>query len=162
MVSAEWRTRADWVLDGSDQNSLARPVADGRPIEVVCALIERDGRVLAARRPRSKSQGGKWEFPGGKLHDGESPREALVREIAEELCVAIRVGEALPPSTHDYVSFAITLLPFRCAIESGEPHAVEHEALAWCDLGQLVSLDWAAADVPIVAGYLAERGGAAL
>jgi len=128
---------------------------------VVCALIERGGRVLAARRPRTKAQGGKWEFPGGKLHDGESPREALVREIAEELSVAIRVGEALPPSTHDYGTFAITLIPFRCVIETGEPHAVEHEAIAWCSPDELAALDWAAADVPVVAGFLAARGGVA-
>jgi 8-oxo-dGTP diphosphatase len=149
------------VLDGGDRNSLARAVPDGRPIEVVCALIERDGRVLVARRPLAKSQGGKWEFPGGKLHDGESPRDALVREIAEELRIEIRVGDPLPPSTHDYGKFAITLIPFRCAIESGEPHAVEHEALAWSDPAELAALDWAAADVPVVGGYLALRGGAA-
>lgn len=130
-------------------------------MQVVCAVIEHAGLVLAARRPHSKAQGGKWEFPGGKLHDGESPRDALVREIAEELRITIRVGEALTPSTHDYGTFAITLIPFRCAIESGEPHAVEHEALAWCGPDELATLDWAAADVPVVAGYISARGGAA-
>lgn len=130
-------------------------------LQVVCALIERGGRVLAAKRAQSKSQGGKWEFPGGKLHDGESPREALVREIAEELRVPVRVGKALPPSTHDYGKFAITLIPFLCVFESGEPHAVEHEALAWCRPEDLAALDWAAADVPVVASYLAARAGAA-
>jgi 8-oxo-dGTP diphosphatase len=133
-------------------------VNDRRPIEVVCALIERNGRVLAARRSLVKSQGGKWEFPGGKLHDGESPRDALVREIREELRITILVGDALPPSTHDYGAFAITLIPFRCEIASGEPDPVEHEALAWCALDELASLDWAAADLSVVASYLAERG----
>lgn len=131
--------------------------------QVVCALIEREGRVLAARRRLAKSQGGKWEFPGGKLHEGELPRDALVREIAEELRIAIRVGDTLAPATHDYGGFAITLIPFRCAIASGEPDPVEHEALAWCEPGELAALDWAAADVPIVANYIAlrTRGGVA-
>jgi len=124
-------------------------------------MIERGGRVLAARRSLAKSQGGKWEFPGGKLHDGESPRDALVREIREELRIEIRVGEELPSSTHDYGEFAITLIPFRCEIASCEPDPVEHEALAWCRPEDLAALDWAAADVPVVASYLAARGRAA-
>ncbi|HUG13124.1 MAG TPA: (deoxy)nucleoside triphosphate pyrophosphohydrolase [Opitutaceae bacterium] len=131
-----------------------------KPIVVVCAIIERGGRVLAAQRSRAKSQGGKWEFPGGKLHDGELPRDALVREIAEELCIAILVGNALAPSTHDYGGFAITLIPFLCTIADGEPLATEHEAITWCAPGELAALDWAAADVPVVAGYLAAREGA--
>lgn len=151
-------TRAEWLLDGGGWDVLARRVPDKQPIAVVCALIERNGRVLAARRSLAKPQGGKWEFPGGKLHDGEGPREALVREIAEELGVAIRVGNALAPATHDYGAFAITLIPFRCEIASGEPDPVEHEALAWCDHAQLATLDWAAADVPVVASYLAAHG----
>lgn len=149
------------MLDGIDAKSLARLVPYRSSIEVVCAVIERDGRVLAARRPSAKSQGGKWEFPGGKLHDGEGPRDALMREIAEELRIAIHVGDALPPSTHDYGAFSITLIPFQCEIVSGEPHAVEHEALAWCAPAELAALDWAAADLPVVAHYLASRGGVA-
>lgn len=130
-------------------------------IAVACALIERDGKVLAARRPLAKAQGGKWEFPGGKLHEGELARDALVREIAEELRVAINVGDALAPSTHDYGAFAITLHPFRCSIAAGAPNPVEHEAIAWLEPGELAGLDWAAADVPVVASYLstlAEEG----
>jgi 8-oxo-dGTP diphosphatase len=145
------------VLAGGDRLSLARAVSDRRPIEVACALIEREGRVLVARRSLAMTLGGKWEFPGGKLHDGESPRDALVREIAEELRVAVRVGAALPPSTHDYGEFAITLLPFLCTIASGEPDPTEHDAIAWCAPHELDALDWAAADVPVVAHYVASR-----
>ena len=123
-------------------------------LQVACAIIERGGRVLVARRSRTKSQGGKWEFPGGKLNDGETPRAALVREIEEELGVSIRVGDPLKASTHDYGSFEITLLPFLCAIESGEPVASEHEAIAWCSPADLGTLDWADADMPVVAGFL--------
>jgi 8-oxo-dGTP diphosphatase len=134
-------------------------VPDKKPITVVCAIIERNGRALVAQRARAKSQGGMWEFPGGKLHDGELPRDALVREIAEELCIEIRVGEALAPSTHDYGDFAITLLPFLCSIATGDPSATEHEAIAWCDPGELGALNWAEADLPVVASYLASQGG---
>lgn len=147
-----------WALDGTGWNVLVRCVPDKQPIAVVCAIIERDGRVLVAQRSRAKSQGGKWEFPGGKLHGGEQPRDALVREISEELRVSIHVGDALPPSTHDYGGFAITLIPFRCTITSGEPDPVEHEALAWCEPGELAALDWAAADMPVLAYYLALHG----
>lgn len=132
-------------------------------IAVACALIERGGKVLAARRSPAKSQGGKWEFPGGKLHDGESAQEALVREITEELRVEIEVGEPLPVSTHDYGDFAITLHPFRCTLAAGEPDPVEHEEIAWLEPTKLAGIDWAAADVPIVEHYLSilsREGGA--
>ena len=128
-------------------------------IAVVCAIIERDGRVLAAQRSRAKSQGGKWEFLGGKLDDGELPCDALVREIAEEMRIEICVGDALAPSTHDYGGFVVTLIPFLCTIADGEPSATEHEAIAWCKPGELAALDWAEADLPIVASYLALRDG---
>jgi 8-oxo-dGTP diphosphatase len=134
-------------------------VPEKKPVAVVCAIIERAGRVLAAQRSRAKSQGGKWEFPGGKLHDGELPRDALVREIAEELCIEICVGGELVPSTHDYGEFAITLLPFLCSITAGDPSPTEHEAIVWRTPGELASLDWAEADLPVVASYLASQGG---
>jgi len=145
----------DWGLDEPDWAGMSFPMGEAVHLSVVCAIIERDGRVLAARRPRGKSQGGKWEFPGGKLHKGETPRDALVREILEELRIGIEVGDPLPESTHDYGGFLVTLIPFRCSITSGVPTPVEHEALAWCEAGDLGALDWAAADVPVVADYVA-------
>lgn len=145
----------DWVLDGTRRNALVFVMRDAAPISVVCALIERDGRMLAARRSARQTMAMQWEFPGGKLQDGESPREALVREIREELRIEIEVGKALEQSRHDYGEFRITLLPFKCTIASGVPTPVEHEALAWCEAGELGALDWAAADVPIVTAYVA-------
>ena len=126
---------------------------------VVCALLERGGRVLAAQRPAGKSQGLLWEFPGGKLEPGEAPEAALLREIREELHVDIALGERLPDAHHDYGTFVITLTPFRATLRdpAAAPQAAEHAALRWCVPAELRTLAWAPADVPIVAAYLALR-----
>lgn len=126
---------------------------------VVCALIERDGRVLAAQRPPGKSQALLWEFPGGKLETGEAAEAALEREIREELHVAIVLGARLTDAFHDYGKFAITLTPFVATLldPASEPHAAEHEALRWCAPEELRTLEWAPADVPIVEEYLRRR-----
>jgi 8-oxo-dGTP diphosphatase len=117
--------------------------------------------VLVAQRPAEKAQGLLWEFPGGKLEDGESAEAALVREIREELCVGIALGERLADARHDYGKFAITLTPFRATLcEAGaEPRATEHVALRWCAPEELRGLEWAPADVPIVEEYLRLRRG---
>jgi 8-oxo-dGTP diphosphatase len=129
---------------------------------VVCALIERAGRVLVAQRPEGKAQARLWEFPGGKIEPDETPAAALVREIREELQVEIMVGARLPDAVHDYGKFTITLVPFRASLRDGvEPQAAEHEALRWCAPEELCALDWAPADVPIVEHYLARRGASA-
>jgi 8-oxo-dGTP diphosphatase len=127
------------------------------PIRVVCALIEREGTVLLARRPAHKHLGGKWEFPGGKIEPGESPAAALVRECAEELACEIVVGAELPAVTHAYPDRTIVLLPFVCQLAPGsaEPRAAEHSALAWVQAERMSDFDLPAADAPIVASYLA-------
>lgn len=124
-------------------------------LTVVCALIESGGRVLVAQRKLGTRLGGRWEFPGGKIHDGESAQAAIVREIHEELGAVIVATGALTPVTHDYGDFSLTLIPFTCAIVSGVPVALEHEAIDWLEPGKLASIDWAAADLPIAAEYLA-------
>jgi 8-oxo-dGTP diphosphatase len=135
-----------------------RGVAQPPHYRVVCALIERDGRVLAAQRPPQKLLPFKWEFPGGKLEAGESPEAALVREIREELHLDIVVGAPLPPSAHDYGTFSITLAPFLATIPAtAEPRPLEHAAVRWCTARELRDLDWAAADVPVLDHYLARR-----
>lgn len=125
-------------------------------IHVTCAIIERDGLVLAAQRSAMMSLPLKWEFPGGKIHQDESPEECLRREIAEEMSVQISIGNSLPPSTHNYPAFSITLYPFVCSIESGEIILAEHAAIAWLVPEQLHTLDWAEADIPVVKTYLAK------
>jgi 8-oxo-dGTP diphosphatase len=119
-------------------------------IEVAAGLIlDEAGRLLACRRPEGKHLGGKWEFPGGKVEDGESPAGALVRELEEELGVAVETGQALTPVVWDYGRGPIRLHPFVCRIVAGELHPHEHEEIRWCEKDDLGGLDWAAADVPV-------------
>ena len=124
-----------------------------RPIAVVCAaIVDRDGRVLLAQRPAHKHLGFKWEFPGGKVETGESPEQALVREIREELGCDIFIRRALPHFTHDYGTVVIEMIPFVCELAptSPTPHAHEHAALAWVTVDALPTYDLAPADWPVV------------
>jgi 8-oxo-dGTP diphosphatase len=127
-----------------------------RHIHVTCAIIERDGLVLATRRSAAMSMPLKWEFPGGKIDHCESPEACLQREIYEELNIHVSVGKSLPVSTYHYPAFTISLYPFVCAIERGEIVLHEHAAVAWLSPEKLHSLEWAAADVPVLEAYLAQ------
>lgn len=126
-----------------------------KQIHVTCAIIERDGLVLAAQRSAAMSLALKWEFPGGKIDPGESPEECLQRELVEEMGIQVCVGKSLPSSTHHYPKFTVTLHPFICFIESGEIFLHEHAAIAWLPPAALHSLDWAEADLPVIESYLA-------
>lgn len=123
-------------------------------IHVACAIIERNGLTLAARRSGVQSLPLKWEFPGGKIEAGESCGECLVRELQEELGVHISVGEPLQPATHSYEDFTVTLYPFLCRLLSGEPTLHEHTEIAWLPPAELPALDWAEADLPVISEYL--------
>ena len=127
-------------------------VASPLPVPVVCAVIERDGRVLIAQRPPGKLLPLKWEFPGGKVEPGEEPAAAIVREIHEELGCAIVITQALPPFIHDYKTVVIEMIPFVCTLAPGssEPHPHEHVAVAWVVPAELRAYDLAAADWPVV------------
>ena len=126
------------------------------PIHVTCAIIERDGLVLAAQRSATMSMPFKWEFPGGKIHEGETPEECLRRELVEELGIQVAVGKSLPVSTHHYPAFTVTLYPYVCTITAGEIVIHEHAAIVWLPLDELHSLDWAEADLPVIEAYLSE------
>lgn len=128
------------------------------PRPVVCALIERDGRVLLARRPAGGRLGLKWEFPGGKVDDGETPGVAVLREIREELACEVTILRTLPRSTHDYGDLRIEMIPFICQLapDSSEPRALEHAALAWVRPEALADYDLAAADRPVLRAYLTD------
>ncbi|MBU1171858.1 MAG: (deoxy)nucleoside triphosphate pyrophosphohydrolase [Proteobacteria bacterium] len=122
-------------------------------ISVSCAIIERNGLVLAAQRSTAMSLPLKWEFPGGKIREGESPEDGIRREILEELDVTIKILKALPPSTYTYPTITVTLHPFICSIFDGEIKLHEHEAVAWLPSEELDTLDWAEADLPVLATY---------
>ncbi len=133
------------------------PIAARPHIQVACAIIERDGLVLAARRGAAMSMPLVWEFPGGKLEPGETPRQCLRRELLEELDIRVSPGAALEPVTHDYPSFTVTLHPFVCVMGNDRISLREHAAIAWLEPEQLPTLEWAAADGPILEQYLARR-----
>jgi 8-oxo-dGTP diphosphatase len=126
-------------------------------IHVTCAIIERNGRVLAAQRSATMSLPQKWEFPGGKIRVEESPEECLRREIAEELDVEIAACKPLPISTHAYPTIIVTLYPFICTIVAGEIKLHEHAAVLWLPPEKLHQLDWAEADLPVLAAYCQQR-----
>jgi 8-oxo-dGTP diphosphatase len=120
------------------------------PIRVVGAAVLRGGRCLVARRGAAMASPGRWEFPGGKVEAAESDEEALVRELAEELGVRVRVGERVGSGCTVVSGRRIELVVYLAELVGGEPEAREHDALRWLEEGALPELDWAEADVPIV------------
>ncbi len=127
-------------------------------LDVVAAVIERDGRILCAQKPDTGELARKWEFPGGKVEPGETQAQALEREIDEELGVRIRTGPLVITVKHRYAAFAITLHTYAATITAGLPTAREHLALRWLRREELPSLDWAPADRQVVEKLL-EHGG---
>lgn len=122
-----------------------------RTLEVVAAVIAVGDTVLACRRAPDRSSGGKWEFPGGKVEPGESPADALVREIREELDVDIRVGELLDRSTTVMGDVAIDLACYSATLVGPAPTtSTDHDELRWLAPGELPALDWANPDLPLV------------
>jgi 8-oxo-dGTP diphosphatase len=122
-------------------------------IHVTCAIIEQEGLVLAAQRSQTMRMPLQWEFPGGKIEPGESPEACLHRELLEEMELSVTVKRAMPPSTHEYPAFTVTLHPFVCGILSGEMTLNEHHAVAWLKPEELPALDWVEADLAVVAAY---------
>ena len=123
-----------------------------KTIEVVAAVIFREGKVLCVQRTEHEKEyiSLKWEFPGGKVEVGESREEALVREIAEELVVEIHELQYLTTVEHSYPDFHLTMHAYTCALKAGEVELREHLSLKWLAVEELDQLDWAAADVPVV------------
>lgn len=106
-------------------------------VEVVAGLIFRQGRFLIGKRPAKKSNGGLWEFVGGKTEPGETKEAALIREAREELDVTLTVGKAFMETTHTYPDITIHLTLFEAAIAAGEPRCLEHDALRWITPGEI-------------------------
>lgn len=119
-------------------------------INVVGAVIVRGGEVLCAQRGPNQSLAGLWEFPGGKIEQGESARAALTREVIEELDCIITVGEELMTTTHTYDFGDVTLTTYWCKLRSGTPSVTEHSRMAWVAPSDLGMLQWAPADIPTV------------
>ncbi|MGN0673462.1 MAG: (deoxy)nucleoside triphosphate pyrophosphohydrolase [Anaerovoracaceae bacterium] len=120
-----------------------------KTVEVVAAIIIKDGRVFATQRGYGEFKDG-WEFPGGKIEQGESREDALVREIKEELDADIRVGSLLETVEYDYPTFHLTMHCFFCELISEDIVLREHEDARWLSDDELGTVDWLPADIGLI------------
>jgi 8-oxo-dGTP diphosphatase len=119
-------------------------------ITVTAAVLEKDGRILIARRKRGDRLADKWEFPGGKIEEGETPEACLRREMQEEFGIDVVVGGFVGRSLHAYPHVEIDLLAYRAKHISGDFQLHDHEEIRWVCPADLASHDFSAADIPIV------------
>ena len=120
-------------------------------IKVAAAIIIQDNKVFSAQRGPERSLAHLWEFPGGKIEENESPRQALTREIQEELLIEVDVAsKAFDKVHHDYDFGRVELITFICQLKNEAPQLTEHVDSKWLAVDQLLELDWAPADIPTV------------
>ena len=124
---------------------------------VVAAAIRHNGKILCMQRGKTKFDytAYKWEFPGGKIEDGETPQEAIKREIMEEMDMEIRVGDSIFTVENVYPDFSISLQVFWCDVDSTCFDLKEHNAFKWLAISDMASLDWAEADKKVVERLMA-------
>lgn len=120
-----------------------------KTVKVVAAIIQDGNKIFATQRGYGDFKDG-WEFPGGKIEQGETPQEALVREILEELDTEIEVGELLDTVEYDYPQFHLSMDCFMCTVKSGELVLKEHEAARWLNKDTIDSVDWLPADQGLI------------
>ena len=120
-----------------------------KTIRVTAAIIQNGDKIFATQRGYGEFKDG-WEFPGGKIEEGETPQEALVREIREELDTEIEVGELFDTVEYDYPTFHLSMDCFLCAIKSGGLVLKEHEAARWLTRETLASVAWLPADLGLI------------
>ena len=129
-----------------------------KTIKVVGAIIENQkGEILCALRSKKMSMAYFWEFPGGKIEEGETMAEAIVREIKEELNCDIEFISEFNDNTHEYDKVIVNLLTLRCKLIKGKPKANEHAKLLWLPIDYLETLTWAPADIPAVKKLIKEK-----
>ena len=123
-----------------------------KKIEVVAAVIFCEDQVLCVQRPKNKFPyiSEKYEFPGGKIEEGETKEEALHRELLEELNLSTKIKTYFLTAVHQYPDFELTMHSFICEVDSKELTLHEHIDQKWLKINELTALDWAAADIPIV------------
>jgi 8-oxo-dGTP diphosphatase len=122
-----------------------------RHLDVVGAVIVHDSRVLCAQRGPHGDLAGLWEFPGGKVEPDEDPRDALEREIREELRCAVEVGDEVTTTSHEYDFGVVALTTFFCRLGGGTPDPLEHASIRWMAPAELGTLTWAPVDIPAIA-----------
>ena len=119
--------------------------------QVTAALMMRDDKMFIARRATDQKLAGMWEFPGGKIEPGETAEECLARELHEEFGITVKVGEFFCDSTYRYAHGAIQLLCYWVEHLSGDFKPTVHDEIAWVELSELSSYEFAPADIPVVA-----------
>ena len=130
---------------------MAEDAKPTRNLTVVAAVIrDAEGRVLLAKRPDDRHMGGLWEFPGGKVDDGEAPADALVRELREELGVAASIGHPITFAVHEEPGLRILLLFYAARILDGEPKGKEGQAVTWVPIAELASFPTPPADAELI------------
>ena len=117
---------------------------------VTAAVIEKDGKILIAKRRIGDRHGGRWEFPGGKIDAGETPEECLKRELKEELGIEAEIGELICSSTFKYMFVPLELLVYKVRHISGKFRALDHDELKWVEPSELAKYDFVKADVKVV------------
>jgi 8-oxo-dGTP diphosphatase len=127
------------------------------PVNVCCAIIEHEGKILIAQRGVRMNNPGKWEFPGGKIEPGETPEQCLKREIQEELDLKICITGSLSPVTYKYPDKTITLIPFICKSDCRLPNLSEHQNVAWISPEVLDKYDCSAADIIVGKNYIISK-----
>ena len=120
-----------------------------KTVEVVAAVIKKEDAIFATQRGYGDFAGG-WEFHGGKVEPGETPEQAIVREIQEELETTVAVDGFLTTVDYDYPTFHLTMHCYVCHVSEGRLHLLEHSAAKWLTLETLDTVDWLPADVDVV------------
>ncbi|MGA2517207.1 MAG: (deoxy)nucleoside triphosphate pyrophosphohydrolase [Thermodesulfobacteriota bacterium] len=128
-----------------------------KTVVVTAALITEQGKILVTQRKKGSSHALLWEFPGGKVKDGEEPREALRRELAEELEVEVEVGMIFDAVFYSYPEYPVLLLIYRCRVEKGPPRPIACQDLRWVTLRELEKLAMPPADDPVRKHLLSSR-----
>ncbi len=123
-------------------------------IDVACAIILSNNKILVAQRSDQMSLPLKWEFPGGKVNNNETAEDCIHRELKEELNIDVKIISRLKDYPHEYETVIINLIPFITEYISGDLQLTEHKTSIWASKENLITLDWAAADVPIVNDYI--------
>jgi 8-oxo-dGTP diphosphatase len=122
---------------------------ENKMIKVVCGIIYKDGKIFIARRKPHKSMGGLWEFPGGKIEEGEEYADSLKRELQEELEMQVEVNDFLMENIHNYDTFIIQLIALNCEYISAKMKLADHDQFKWVSPNKLLSFELAPADIPI-------------
>ena len=125
-------------------------------VTITAAVIEKNGRILIAKRKAGMRLGGLWEFPGGKMEPGENPRECLRRELQEELGIEAEIGDLLVSHIHEYPHGTILLLSYRARHLNGDFDLRDHDEVAWVEPNEFGRFDIAPADLPTIQ-YLTDQ-----